>query len=127
MLQVEGFGEALRAQVALPDLSEADMLPMKWADVGVVEAGYEAAPLFTADVVVAKVEVIEIGDDAGEAQFKTHLRVAHKVAVLFAKVCDRQGREATRPGSIQRLDDQRQVGAVVDGEGEAGVPTPRLF
>src|SRR6187402_1675388 len=36
----------------------------------------------------------------------------------------RKGRETTGAEFVQRLDDERHLGAVVNGEGEAGVPAP---
>ena len=123
-LVVEGFRKPLGAQVAVPDFGEADVLAVESAVVGVVGAGDEPAPLLTADVVVAVVEGIEVGNASGEAQFEAHLRVAHQVAVLFAVMCDGEGGKTTRSGLVHCLDDQWHERCVVNGEGKAGVPTP---
>ncbi len=69
--------------------------------------------------------------DRGEAlraspTSKQHLRVTHRIAVLFAVVGNGEGRQSTRAGLVHRLDDKLHKRRVVDFEVQAGVPPSGL-
>ena len=62
-----------------------------------------------------------------KAKLETHLRVTHRIAVLFAVVTDRDGGKSARAGFVGRLDHQRHKGRVLDLEIKAVVPPSGLF
>ena len=94
-LTLEGFGEALKTQVVVPQRGELFVLAVKFAVVGVIGARDKAAPLLFADVIVAPVKRIEVRPTC-QTKLETHLRVAHGIAVLFAVVTDRDSGESAR-------------------------------
>src|SRR5581483_12194940 len=59
---------------------------------------------------------------SGKAQLETHLRVAHKVAVHLAVMCDGNGRKPARPQLVNRLDDEFHVWRVIYFEIEIRAP-----
>ncbi len=65
--------------------------------------------------------------DRRQSELKTHLRVAHEVAILFAVVTYRDSGKPTRAGFVGCFDYQRHVGRVLDLEVKAVVPTSGLF
>ena len=95
LLLLEGFCEALQAQVVVPHLGETLVLLMEADEVDIVAALDCAAPLLYADVVVPVVEGVKVWS-IRQPKLKTHLGVAHEVAVLFAVVTDRDCRESAR-------------------------------
>ena len=97
---LKGFQESLSAEIAVPDGGESFVLLVQAGMEDVTIPHERARKLLDAEVIVAPV----IGHQGrrGEKRFgqlKTHLRVAHQVAVLFAVVATEMPGEPSGPGS----------------------------